>query len=234
MIVAGDTFAMWPPGHLAVGYIAYSLGRRVYTGHSPSSVATVVLAFATQLPDLADKPLSWTLGVLPTGRSLSHSVFTATILTAVVYWLAHRSDRPALVSAFAIGYWSHLLGDLYAAVIAGEAESNWFWLWPLVPQEGYATRPSLRMYAESVGLYGVALLVYLGLFGLVAGVVWARNDTGDAAFVAFVVVVIASSAVFVLVWSLGSPALVFELALVQVAVALWIWDGVPGLPHPRL
>lgn len=126
---------MWPWEHLAVGYLGYSVTVRLTTGRPPRDpVAVVVLAFATQLPNLVDKPLAWSLGVLPTGTSLAHSVFVAVPLCVVVGVLAWRGGRPAIGAAFAIGYLLHLPSDaLYAAVILGSELSVEGFAWPLVP-----------------------------------------------------------------------------------------------------
>ena len=65
---------MWPWGHLAVGYLVYSGLSRWRFGRLPGSVATLAVALGTQLPDLVDKPLAWTVNVLASGRSLAHSL----------------------------------------------------------------------------------------------------------------------------------------------------------------
>lgn len=126
---------MWPWEHLAVGYLAYSSAVRLRTGRPPRDpVAVVVLAFATQFPDLVDKPLAWTLGVLPSGTSLAHSVVFAVPLVMVVLILARRYGRPAIGTAFAIGYLLHMPSDaLYAAVALGAQIDPGSFAWPLVP-----------------------------------------------------------------------------------------------------
>src|SRR6056297_3615611 len=98
---------MWPWGHAVVGYLAYSGTTHVGWKRPPSHAATVALLFGTQFPDLVDKPLAWSLGVLPSGRSLAHSTLTAVLLVCVLYVVFAR--RRAVVGAFALGYASHLL-----------------------------------------------------------------------------------------------------------------------------
>ena len=61
---------MWPWEHLAFGYLLWSLWLRARGRSLPGDWEALVLVFATQLPDLVDKPLAWQLGVLPGGRSL--------------------------------------------------------------------------------------------------------------------------------------------------------------------
>lgn len=224
---------MWPPGHLALGYLAYTAIRRVQSGAVPNAPQAVALAVGTQLPDIVDKPLSWTVGLLPTGRSLSHSAFTATLVTMVAVKYADRNDRKRLTSAFVIGYWSHLLGDLYSAVGAGAAQTNWFFLWPVVPQQGYVTSPSLLAYAEEIGWWALLLGGYLGVFAVIVAGVSGRTRTDVWTFSLVVGGVITTSMWVLYVLQFRSPWHLFELVLVQVATAVWIRDGTPGLPIPR-
>ena len=124
---------MWPWEHLAFGYLTYSVLRRLWTGRAPRSDAVVVLCVATQLPDLVDKPLAWSLSVLPSGHSLAHSLVTAAPLSAVALVLAHRAKRTDIGVAFTVGYLSHLAGDIIYPVAVGKTPSFDFLLWPLVP-----------------------------------------------------------------------------------------------------
>jgi len=50
------------------------------------------LLFATQLPDLVDKTLGWSLDVLPSGRSLAHSLFTTVLLVFIVSLIGRRKQ----------------------------------------------------------------------------------------------------------------------------------------------
>lgn len=123
---------MWPWEHLAFGYLAFSAYSRVRTGRAPRSDAVVILGIATQLPDLVDKPLAWSLSVLPSGHSLAHSLLTALPLSALALVLAHRARRTDIGVAFTVGYLSHLAGDIIYPVAIGATPSFDFLLWPLV------------------------------------------------------------------------------------------------------
>jgi len=124
---------MWPWGHVAVGYLAHAgvLDRRFAA--PPGDLAAVVLVVATQLPDLVDKPLAWTVPILPNGRSLGHSVFTAALLVLVVGWAARRYRRGDLGLAFGVGYVSHLFADSLDSLISADLAALRFLGWPLLP-----------------------------------------------------------------------------------------------------
>ena len=122
---------MWPWEHLAFGYLLFSPSVRLSTARTPTGVEVAALAFATQLPDLIDKPLAWWLGVLPSGLSLGHSVFFAVPVTAAVWAFTRRYDAPGVGAAFGVGYFSHLLGDVLFNSIDGTVSVG-FLFWPAV------------------------------------------------------------------------------------------------------
>ncbi len=128
---------MWPWGHLAVGYLLFSLYSRGRYRRAPDGLSAVVLVLATQMPDLIDKPLAYWFGVLPEGRSLAHSLLFVGPLVVVAGYVAWRIARPRLGSAFAIGSLSHLAGDSYAAFLAGKWDELSFLLWPVLPTPDY-------------------------------------------------------------------------------------------------
>ena len=129
---------MWPWGHAALGYLLYAVIRR---GRSrswpPSDSSAVALAVGTQFPDLVDKPLAWTFHVLPSGRSLAHSLVTTALVVVVVVALARRVHRSAPARAFAVGYCSHLLGDALSPLLQGDVSFLSFLLWPILPPPPY-------------------------------------------------------------------------------------------------
>jgi hypothetical protein len=134
---------MWPWEHLAVGYLCYSVYAHLRTTRPPRSDAVLVLAVATQMPDLVDKPLAWSLSVLPSGHSLAHSLLTAAPLSALALALATRANRTDVGVAFAVGYLSHLAGDvIYPALLGGEPNFA-FLAWPMVPVPSETAGPGL-------------------------------------------------------------------------------------------
>jgi hypothetical protein len=164
---------MLPPGHLAIGYLAFSLVRRLRHRDVPHGSSIIWLGLATQLPDLIDKPLAWWLGVLPASRSLAHSLLFAIPLVLLV---DHWGDRSAVSEPFAVGYLSHLVADAAPSLPAGP-ELVSFLLWPLLAPPEYGTRPSLwppEVYFSAPELaIGVAVVVLWTVDGM-PGVGYAR------------------------------------------------------------
>lgn len=127
---------MLPWTHAVFGYllllvVAGYLGR----GLSRAELAAVIVG--TQLPDIIDKPLAWWFSLLPSGRSLAHSLLVAVPLVVVVLAYAWHRSHPEAGVAFGLGYASHLVGDAYVAVIYWRPEELTFLLWPLLPPYPY-------------------------------------------------------------------------------------------------
>ncbi len=124
---------MWPWEHLAVGYLLVSLWRRARSGRPPSGSEALVVLFATQLPDLVDKPLGWSTALLPSGLSLAHSLLVAVPVAVTVALLARAGGVPEAGTAFGLAYLSHLPADALYPVVLGDGPKLSFLLWPLVP-----------------------------------------------------------------------------------------------------
>lgn len=135
---------MMPWGHLAVGYVCYSLGVRTLTDEHPADVPSIVLAAATQVPDLVDKPLDVLVPALE-GRSFLHSfVFVIPLLAALVY-VSNRYDRRPFAAAVSVGFITHLVGDALPAALDWGPSAARFLLWPFLPSPYYPTS-SLQGY----------------------------------------------------------------------------------------
>ena len=128
---------MLPWGHAAVGYLCYTLWLRVRRRHPPAGPAVVALAVGTQFPDVIDKPLSWSLGILPSGRSFGHSLVVAAFLAAGLWWFARRVKRRREVGAFLCGHVTHILADVAPAVGTGQWIQLRSLAWPLLPAYVY-------------------------------------------------------------------------------------------------
>lgn len=165
---------MWPWGHLAVAYLLYSLYTHRRFDRSPLAIPALAVAVGSQFPDLIDKPLAWTVGVLPGGRTLGHSLFFAALLIPAVYAVAIRFRRRDVGTAFVIGHPSHLAADVPPAALGGEFGGAGFLLWPLAgaPTDeptGGIIETLLTTY--SMGTYEWVQLALLAI----AAVVWYRD-----------------------------------------------------------
>jgi hypothetical protein len=142
---------MWPWEHIAFGYLCYSLSVNLMRRTSPGTKEVFALGFATLLPDLVDKPLSWSFELFPAGYSVAHSIFVASVLLVIITVLAWWRHRLRYAAAFGVGYASHLVGDIVYPVVMGEGLKPEVVLWPVV---------QLPAYEQHHGLVGRFLLYF--------------------------------------------------------------------------
>ncbi|MFP9190826.1 metal-dependent hydrolase [Natronosalvus vescus] len=142
---------MWPLGHAAIAYLLYTFWMRSRTNQPPTAIPVAFLLLGSQFPDLVDKPLAWYLGVLPTGRTLAHSLLVLVPLCLLVAAFTARYDRPEYGTAFGLGALSHVLVDALP-VLWGGTEPNHL-LWPLLSVEPYESgAPSIiDLFVSSLG-----------------------------------------------------------------------------------
>ncbi|MFC6954600.1 metal-dependent hydrolase [Halorubellus litoreus] len=150
---------MWPWGHLGLGYL---LARASVPTDQVRGAHLLAVALGTQFPDLVDKPLAWTFTILPSGRSLAHSVFALVVVVGFAWVVCRRYDRPTLAVVFGIGYASHLLGDSLHALVGLEWEFLTFLVWPLLELPPYENDSSfvshfLNFELGAWTLFGFAL-----------------------------------------------------------------------------
>ncbi|TKX84624.1 metal-dependent hydrolase [Halorubrum sp. SS5] len=168
---------MLPWGHLAVGYLCLSLAIRVRYRVPPRGPAAIAVAIGTQLPDLIDKPLAWRFGIIPSGRSLAHSLVFLAGLAAVAWVLATRYDRRLEASAFVGAALSHVLADMLPAALAGEWTRLGALLWPITPVYQYPDELDYTIIGFFLELEPAALASpELGIT-VVAMVVWVYDGT---------------------------------------------------------
>jgi hypothetical protein len=125
---------VFPWGHVAVGYLCYSLYCHL-RGHRPNGPATIALLIGTQFPDLVDKPLSWIFDLLPAGV-FAHTVFVAIPVSILVLVAARRYSHTELGVAFVVGYLSHLPADVFPSIVFSQEVRAWFLFWPVIPRPG--------------------------------------------------------------------------------------------------
>ncbi|MFB6165669.1 MAG: metal-dependent hydrolase [Haloarculaceae archaeon] len=152
---------MQPAAHLAIGYLVWSAYARSRLHRPPTDRGAWIALFGALFPDLVDKPLAWSLHVLPAGRSLAHSLLTASLFTAAAWWVGQRVDEPALGLAFGLPYFSHLAADVVRPLASGQYAYLRFLGWPLLSLPPYDTsRSLLTEFRGSVGtLSGLELLL---------------------------------------------------------------------------
>ncbi|SEM03367.1 metal-dependent hydrolase [Haloferax larsenii] len=175
---------MWPWEHLLFGYIWYSILNRALWRTPITDGIGLTIALSTQAPDLVDKPLSWTLGLVTSGYGPAHSLLLGLPAVLVVAGLAWTRDKARVGVALVVGYSSHLVGDVLALRANGPIVGRV--LWPLVTYEPY---PSDLGFLERFAVYlvtfvaqmtapenTVLVLGYVTLCGAVA-VLWILDGT---------------------------------------------------------
>ncbi|WP_246988343.1 metal-dependent hydrolase [Halorientalis marina] len=172
---------MWPWGHLAVAYLSYVAIVRL-RGDEQRWWPLISVVLGSQLPDLVDKPLAWTFAVLPSGRSLMHSLFTALAVVAVTYWITRRIQREEVAVTLGVGIVSHNLVDLGPDVVIGLLQGQWgqiqwttYLLWPLLAAPPYSNDSSFAQHFLAFTLDPYVSFQF-GLF-VVAIVVWVKSGT---------------------------------------------------------
>lgn len=172
---------MWPWEHVVVGYVVYSLASHLLRHESPRGGEALVVAFASLLPDLVDKPLAWSLGVVETGYGPAHSVFFALPFVAVVLTAWATTGRPWRGIAFAVGYLLHLPSDVLHNATGRGGFAPEIVLWPVraytgaTPSAGFIQESIVRAASFRtqvlVGDLSLYTRVQFGLFAL-AVVLW--------------------------------------------------------------
>lgn len=148
---------MWPWEHVVIAYVLSSgCWNLVYGKRLPRSAGYATL-FGALLPDIVDKPLSWSLAILPTGTSLAHSLITCVGLLLITWPFVVRIGRVAEWMAFAVGYIAHLAGDVLYGFIVGRPVDPGFLLWPIVAVEA-TDSPGLITTAAQFFEFYVAFL----------------------------------------------------------------------------
>jgi len=163
---------MYPWGHAAFAYLAF-LALALLAHQRVSRAQLLAVLAASQLPDLIDKPLAWWVPVLPSGRSLGHSLLFAVPLVVAVGVVAHRAGRFGVAPAVAVGYLSHLLGDAYVEIYYWRVDELTYLLWPVLPPYPYDSPLSLS--ALLTGGVVTTELVAASLAALVGCAVFAAH-----------------------------------------------------------
>lgn len=149
---------MLPWGHAAVGYLWYAGAERA-RGSRPTARATAAVLVGSQLPDLIDKPLAWTVSLLPNGRSLAHSLVSGSLIVLVLVGLLAAVGVVRLGWPLAVGALSHSLADALHPLVYGDYPSLAFLAWPVLPPVEYDATE--RILAHLLGFDPLAPWVLL-------------------------------------------------------------------------
>lgn len=122
---------MMPWEHAILGYIGFSLSVRLLYREPPTSVESLLVIFASLLPDLIDKPLAWQLDVFTSGHAFAHSVFVAVPVSVSVLLIAVRAGKKRQGFAFFLGYLLHLPADVLPQYLHDRSLPVHRVLWPL-------------------------------------------------------------------------------------------------------
>jgi len=144
---------MMPWTHAISAYIAYSISSHSITRSPPTTRETIILVFASLLPDMIDKTLAWQLNILAGGQTLGHSIFTALLLSVAVIAVAHSRGQLRAGLAFVTGYLLHLPGDIIpGTLLSGDAELSII-LWPITEGGGGQGESFYSEFLENVVPY---------------------------------------------------------------------------------
>lgn len=115
---------------MAVAYLLYAAYARRRAHPVPPGIAIIALVLGSVFPDIVDKPLAWRAGLIPSGRSLTHSFLVLGPFCLLVALLGRRYDRETIAHAVAIGVLSHPTVDAVPAAW-GNADPR-FLVWPVM------------------------------------------------------------------------------------------------------
>ncbi len=178
---------MWPWGHVASAYLCWLVYARISDADAEEEVAVVIVAFGALFPDLVDKPLAWYVGILPTGRSLAHSLVVLVPLAVIIYWIGRKFGHSEWGVAFAIGAISHALLDAAPALWRAD-DSAMFLFYPLIPIEGYGERGTPTVSELLLGsLSEPYFLIEIPLAAIALGIWYRRGCPGLGVFRSVVV-----------------------------------------------
>jgi hypothetical protein len=157
-----------PLQHFAVVALPVTVYSLVRYRRLPTGYTVLILLVATQLPDIIDKPLAWTFGVLPSGRMLAHSIVISGPVLSTLCLLGIYLRKFEYTGLFAVAYLSHIVEDFYP--ILWQGRSYYFFpnlFWPALPANP-DRNPSFGAHAPPSL---VVVLITLAGFGLVTGYV---------------------------------------------------------------
>ena len=122
---------MRPHEHFLVAFLPVFVYVLLRYRRIPSKGMVFVLVIGSQLPDLVDKPLAFSIGILPSGRVFMHSLPFALPLAVLVLVYAWATDRSYLGIGFVWAHLLHLAGDFRFSLFKGQIPPDL--IWPFAP-----------------------------------------------------------------------------------------------------
>jgi len=171
---------MWPWGHAIAGYVVATVLVLLYRRRPLQHREAIVVVVGSQLPDLVDKPLAWTLAVLPHGRSLGHSLITWSAVGIVIVLILRRHGRFRLAPFAFVGAVVGTLTDVPPSALDGDVSRATFLLWPVLEPPAAGVEPSLLASAGRLGGDDVGRLVVFTAMLLGFHVLLTRLRSTDA------------------------------------------------------
>lgn len=143
---------MLPVGHAAVGILTYAGVQLPREWTEFGAISVVAALLGSQFPDAVDKPLAY-YQLLPSGRSLGHSVVFLLVVGLVLYQLTPENHRNNAL-AFWVAAVSHPLADArHALLTLGRSDLPGYLLWPMTPVPTYGNPAApwvriVRIYSD--------------------------------------------------------------------------------------
>jgi len=150
--------------HLAFGYLVYSVLQHA-RGRVPTGRTVPLLLAGTMFPDVADRLLMFA-GIVTYGRTATHSLISAAVISVSIVLIARRLDRADMGNAFVVGYLSHIPVDMYGTLLTGSQPMDTaFLFWPVVVEYSLGVpTPELPVSREVVFTVVMTSAVYLWLY----------------------------------------------------------------------
>ena len=150
-----------------VAVVAYSLFRY---RRLPSGMITLTAVFSGAFADLVDKPLAWTLGFLPSGRMLAHSIVISVPLIIMILAVTYWRDKLVYGLVFGWSHLAHITADFHPVLYRG---TDYYWfpnlLWPILSANpdrnpGFSDKvPGLGLESLAEVTILVLVLVYIAV-----------------------------------------------------------------------
>ena len=122
---------MRPHEHFLVAFLPVFVYALIRYRRLPSKAMLFVVVIGSLFPDIVDKPLAFSAGILPSGRVFMHSLPFVIPLSIIVLAYGSFTDRSHLGLGFVWAHMTHLIGDFRSSLFDGQIPPDL--IWPLAP-----------------------------------------------------------------------------------------------------